>query len=461
MFTDSTTEKDKLGQLILKTGRLTPVELMKAEKKRRSIWPWRLAQKNRKFGEILLSMGAISRTELKEFLEFQTRHRVLSAMGATKGKYVFYEETVNRYTLTDIPIQINSQDIVFEGIKRHATPRMLKDFYEKARNSWPLGLHSEWRKVPISLSTRDAYVLTRLEDSRGIDDVIKSSSLTEDETIRALFALFCCGVLNIPSQSRETFLELDKLEKSHLVWNEITTPEEERSNFQVITPPLQDLPLLQEPFSQLSNAFRLLWANLKTMYEAEGMQVFCITSSDMQEGKSFIACNLALACAENPDYKILLMDGDLHHPTVHELLNLHYSPGLSDYLEDALKELPSLPQPRIYKYNRLHVLTSGSPVPNPVELLGTAAMKDLLEKLKEEFQIIILDTPPYLPIVDTKVLTEAADGTLIVVRENSSKLPDLKKVMVELNPANLIGFIYNNKRMPNKEKRYGSYYYHR
>jgi capsular exopolysaccharide synthesis family protein len=459
VHTDSSREEERLGNLILKNGRLSRVQLARAERRRQGVPILRRFLPEKRFGEILLSMGAISRAELKGFLEYQMKQRMLGMFAIGAGHYEFHLEDINRFLLTDIPIQANTREILFEGIKLHVNPRYLKDFYDRIRNAWPIRLRSELKSVSMSLSSKDAYILTRLEGSRGIDDVLRSCNLPHDETLRTLLGLFCCDVLTIADLQRPEVLRLNELRSQEIETETTGTGDTARQLKLVSAVTPGQVPMLQEPHSRVSNSFRLLWAKLRAFHEADNRQVFCVTSGDVQEGKSFLAVNLALACAESPDHKVLLVDGDLHNPTVHKLLGLSLGTGLSDYLAEAIPDRSASAPVRIFRIQRLHVLTAGTPLFNLTELIGSGALKELLQRLRMEFQIIIVDTPPFLPLVDTKILTDLSDGILLSVRSGVSTLPNVRRVVKELDARKIIGFVYDDVEIPGWQKQYGHYYY--
>lgn len=459
VHSDSTREDERLGTLILRKGRLSKGQLIKAEKRRQGVPLLRRFMPEKRFGEILLSMGVISRTELKGFLEYQTKQRLLHLFTIASGRFELNIHEINRYGLTDIPIQVDIREILFEGVKQHVPPRSLKAFYDLVRNAWPVRLRNELKNVSLSLASKDAYILTRLEGACGIDDVLRSCNLPHDETLRSLFALFCCDVLAIADVQRQDFLKIDELRAAEIEI-ETAAPSDSARQLKLVPPTVPgQVPMLQEPFTPVANSFRLLWTKLRALHTEQQRQVFCLTSGDTEEGKSFLAVNLALACAENPDYKVLLVDGDLHNPSIHKILGLSIEPGLSELLSETNPERAAAQPIRVFKVQRLHVLTAGAPTFNITELAGSAVLRDLLQRLRREYEIIIVDTPPFLPLVDTKILTDLSDGILIAARQGVTRRPDLQRLIKELESKKILGFVFDDVRESRPKKRYGQYYY--
>ncbi len=169
--------------------------------------------------------------------------------------------------------------------------------------------------------------------------------------------------------------------------------------------------------------------------------------------------------------KVLLLDADLRKPTIHKKLNLSNQIGLTDGIVHKLP-LPEV----IQKINdHLHVMTAGKIPPNPAEIVGSEAMGQLLKQLKEEYDYIIIDTPPVLSVTDPQLLALKADGTLLVVREGMAKhklvlaaYKELEKVQVnivglaayqelEKVQATIVGTVLND--CEEKTKGYSKYYY--
>ncbi len=449
-------DQDRLGNLARKLGKANPDIMKRANRRRRFELLFGGLRRTRRFGEILVSLGALTEKELKTLLEVQVRERTLTFFALREGEFEFVEESPLFEDIPEIILEVPTRDIVYEGIKAHVPPNLLTEFYFHARHARPQHLKQDWEKIPLSLPTRDAFLLTRLEFSPTIEEVRASSAMGEEETLRTLFALFCFDLLRIPGDLRQRILGPDAVEVSARPPAAVASPRP------VPKPPLPDtecfLPLISEPFSFVSNNFRLLWAQLRPIKTAQGKQILCITSSTPQEGKTFVTANLALACAENPDCRVLLIDADLRHPAIHSHLQIPSAPGLSDYLQDAMTHKTPVPGPAVRRVKRLDIVTAGSIIPNPPELLGSSVMKQLLAKVRKEYDVILIDTPPSLPIVDTKILMDLSDGVLMVVRQNFSRTSVLLEALSGLSPEQFLGFVFNDCHEIGKQYASGSYY---
>ncbi|MFK7739605.1 MAG: CpsD/CapB family tyrosine-protein kinase [Planctomycetota bacterium] len=144
-----------------------------------------------------------------------------------------------------------------------------------------------------------------------------------------------------------------------------------------------------------------------------------VTSAVRGEGKTVSALNLAMAFAELERQRVVLVDADLRRPGCERYLNLNAEAGLTDVL------LGRAPVERLLRpagYRNMMLLGAGTKVENPAEVLGSSRLDELLQRLKENFQYVVIDTPPVLPSTDAGVLSAGADGSILVVRlERSNK----------------------------------------
>lgn len=167
----------------------------------------------------------------------------------------------------------------------------------------------------------------------------------------------------------------------------------------------------------IAEAFRKLRTNLHFLSVDNPPRVIVVTSSVPNEGKSVTAINIALALAE-AEHSVLLVDGDMRRPSVDKYLNLTRSVGFSTVLSGAAPLADVLQETA---FPRLTVLTAGATPPNPSELLGSLAAKRLLGELREQFDYVIIDSPPLLAVTDGAVLAASADGALMMARFGQTK----------------------------------------
>ena len=198
--------------------------------------------------------------------------------------------------------------------------------------------------------------------------------------------------------------------------------------------------------------FRTLRSRLYQLREATPLKRILVTSALAAEGKTFVATNLAQAIAREKERKVLLIDGDLRSPALHQPLGAALTPGLSDYLRGQASD------PEIIQHGQegnLCFIPAGNPGSDPSELLSNGALEKLLERLSPLFDWVIIDSPPCLPVADANVLAGLCDGVLLVLRARSTPSAAADKARKELQKRRVIGVVMNAVEEP---ETYGGYY---
>jgi capsular exopolysaccharide synthesis family protein len=199
--------------------------------------------------------------------------------------------------------------------------------------------------------------------------------------------------------------------------------------------------LRSEPNSVSSESVRRLRTNLQFVDVVNRAKSVVITSSIGDEGKSTIAINLAVAFADT-GARVILIDADLRRPSVAQYLGIEGSVGLTTVLIGRA-DVEDIVQP--FGTSTLNVLPTGPIPPNPSELLGSPAMGGLLDRLTATYDIVLLDSPPLLPVTDAAVLSKLAGGLLLVVGADRIHRPQLQETLVSLETAgsNVFGIVLN------------------
>jgi succinoglycan biosynthesis transport protein ExoP len=212
-----------------------------------------------------------------------------------------------------------------------------------------------------------------------------------------------------------------------------------------------------QPRSPVSEAFRALRTNLEFSSVDSPIKTILVTSSGEGEGKTTIASNLAIILSQGGK-KVLLLDADLRRPNVHKQFSIPNRVGLSDLIRGRLDVGDVVQVPENNK--KLSIITSGSLPPNPAELLGSSRMGAILDSLKNQFDVIVVDTPPML-VSDAQILSSRVDGMLFVIRPGKTHIDVAKSPLEELKRigARVIGVVLN--RIPrNRGYYYGGYRYY-
>jgi capsular exopolysaccharide synthesis family protein len=194
------------------------------------------------------------------------------------------------------------------------------------------------------------------------------------------------------------------------------------------------------PKSPAAEQYRQLRTRLSHAEGASNLRTVLITSPQKGEGKSVTSANLALTMAQELQRRVIIVEADLRKPSLQELFGLPPGPGLSDYLAGAaeLKDVM-----RFLPDHNLTVIPAGSAPTNPAELLGSTAMRRLLDQLRTRYDRVLLDTPPVLPLADVAVLAPLVDGTLMVVRAGVTPKPAIENALRAFDSSRLLGVVLN------------------
>ncbi|MFD1536115.1 polysaccharide biosynthesis tyrosine autokinase [Nonomuraea guangzhouensis] len=216
-------------------------------------------------------------------------------------------------------------------------------------------------------------------------------------------------------------------------------------------------PLIVRPRgrSSRSEAFRSLRTNLQFIGVDRQPKSLVITSCLPNEGKSSTSSNLAITLAQ-AGWRVLLIDGDLRRPRIPTYLGIEGAVGLTDVLIGKAR-LDQVIQP--WGEPRLFVLPSGQIPPNPSELLGSRGMRNLLDQVVSDYDMVIIDAPPLLPVTDAATLSAICDGVLLVARYGKTRQEHILRGTELLSSINarIVGTVMNF--VPAKASRYDGYGY--
>ena len=239
---------------------------------------------------------------------------------------------------------------------------------------------------------------------------------------------------------------------------DIETPTVDLNRFPtlpVTLPPDSKLVCLTAPESFGAEKFRFLGVRLRQLQHSRPFKRVLITSTIPEEGKSTVSANLAAILARKQQPKILLLEGDLRRPSLGRQFGLGRIPGLSEWLKGERR-----PIEHIYRLEgpNLWFLPAGHPPENPLELMQSGRLTELMQQLDAWFDWIIIDSPPILPLADTSVWARLAEGILLVTREGTTKKRMLQRGVQALEQSKLIGAVVNssaNTDHSNYYQRYG------
>jgi polysaccharide biosynthesis transport protein len=225
---------------------------------------------------------------------------------------------------------------------------------------------------------------------------------------------------------------------------------------QVDVEPESRIVFFSDPRSPGADRFRYLRMRLRELWDAGKLRSLLITSPQPQDGKSTVALNLATALAEKGKRTVLLIEADLHHPTLGIQLGLKNLPGLAECLEDDVHPLSVV---RRIEPLGWYLLPSGATERNPTDLLQPGVLASVMAKLSPHFDWIVFDAPPLGPITDAISLARFADASLMIVRAGRTPREAVEEAFKLLGPKHVLGVVLNGLEGLDKVySKYRAYY---
>jgi capsular exopolysaccharide synthesis family protein len=194
------------------------------------------------------------------------------------------------------------------------------------------------------------------------------------------------------------------------------------------------------PQSLAAEQYRALRTRIKQAENGRAVRAIVITSPNKGDGKSLTAANLALTMAQEFQQRVLLIDADLRRPAVHNLFGMPAGPGLADVLMGAMELSQALVK---VEHHHMTLLPAGSVPHHPAELLGSAAMRRVLDSLRARYDRILIDMPPVAPLADLHIVAPMADGLLMIVRAGVTPRPAIERALSGLDMSKVLGLVLN------------------
>lgn len=207
-----------------------------------------------------------------------------------------------------------------------------------------------------------------------------------------------------------------------------------------------------------TEAYRVIRTSIQFAQAGKELKTLAVTSCTPNEGKSMTIANLAVVLTQ-AGKSVLLLDCDMRNPTVHKNFNLSNKVGLSSCISMGTALSDAVQKTSI---EGLYALTGGVIPPNPSELLGSEQMKNVLQRAKEQYDYVLIDTPPVMPVTDALIVSRFVDGMILVIASAEIKVEmarDVKNQLVNAG-ANILGVVLNKVRSEHHGYGYGYYYYY-
>jgi capsular exopolysaccharide synthesis family protein len=202
------------------------------------------------------------------------------------------------------------------------------------------------------------------------------------------------------------------------------------------------------PASFAAEQYQGLRLTIERMSRTNGAQVIAVTSPAAGEGKTVTSINLAGALAREAQGRVLLIDADLRRPAVARSLGMDDGDtnGLADIISDPQGQLAAAAR-GIGAFN-LSVVPAGSPGPAVHKVLRSPRLEQVLQDARKQFDVIVIDTPPLLPVFDSALLSRLVDGLLIVVAANQTPRKLLGEALNLVDPDKVMGIVFNRDDRP-------------
>lgn len=207
-----------------------------------------------------------------------------------------------------------------------------------------------------------------------------------------------------------------------------------------------------------TEAYRVIRTSIQFAQAGKELKTLAFTSCTPNEGKSMTIANLAVVLTQ-AGKSVLLLDCDMRNPTVHKNFGLSNKLGLSSCISMGTALSDAVQKTSI---EGLYALTGGVIPPNPSELLGSEQMKNVLQRVKEQYDYVLIDTPPVMPVTDALIVGRFVDGMILVIASAEVKVEMARDVKKQLQHAgaNILGVVLNKVRSEHHGYGYGYYYYY-
>jgi capsular exopolysaccharide synthesis family protein len=266
----------------------------------------------------------------------------------------------------------------------------------------------------------------------------------------ALLGLATAFILDLMNRSVKTLKEAKEL-FGYTVLGTIPNFYKGESSKNEREPRLPRIITRDTPHAAISDAYRMLQANLKFLNSDKALKTIVVTSSVAKEGKSEISANLATVMAQ-AGRRVLLVDADMRHPIQHHIWDIINAAGLSNILvnQTELDQVTQEVMPNLF------ILPSGTIPPNPVAILDSKRMSDLIQEFAHHYDFVIFDAPPLVGIVDPVVLGKMTDGILLVVRPGIVSLNSAKtaKEFLTQSGQTVLGMVVNGVNVKDEPDSY-------
>jgi len=403
---------------------------------------------------LAISVEAHSPEEAREIADEVARQLILLSPTAMQSQEELETQQFMRQRIETLQAKIETgqrrllalEEAMAEGISPQQMEQQQKEIntLENLITEWE-NLHAQL--IIVAESRKSPNYLTIIEPAQASSRPIRPQPLLYMTVAGAVGLLLTLGIILLLEFVDDTFKSADDLDRSLNLTVLGVIGRIKGKDYE------EKLIALQDPFSPVAEAYRILQSNIEFMNMDQPISSIVVTSPSSGEGKSITAANMGLIMAQ-AGLKTIIVDADLRRPMQHHIFQIPNSKGLAELLQSP--ELDICDKLRNTKMENLQILTSGDLPSNPVGLLRSQRMQQLLAKLTELADMVIFDSPPVAMITDAAILSNRTDGAVLVIDSSQTRINTARQAISNLQRANanLLGGIFN--RVVNKEE--GHYY---
>ena len=402
----------RLGDYLVKAGYLTARDIQSVLKSAQ--------RKHALFGEAAVRERHLEPVELAEVVRRQSLELLQHVL-------------TNDFSIDDFTNSVRSfytpANITFAGLFLELCRNNAKSFEASGTRTVVLRSGQDLSELPWY--PEELGVLRELTHPTTVAGLVASTGMKETPLRRILGVFDQLGIIELKSENEFLSEHVAIVKRSGFPFDGLIPV---ISNAVVS----DKLEVLKNSSSFISEQFR----NLKVrINESDNpAQVMIVSSPENGDGKSLVSANLALSYSLEVARRVIIVDCDLRNPTLHRYLGVTEGPGLLQYLSNGRLA----PHCYVRRLENLFFLTSGGIAENPIELLSLRRMKDLIEYLKNDFDTIILDAPPFSPIADARIVTALSDGCIMVIRRGKTSYRSIEGAFRVIDQAKLLGIVFND-----------------
>ncbi len=412
----STRPNFQLGQFIVSQGFADPagVKMLAEEGKKKRLL----------IGQTALDRKVVDPQELQEVVREQVAEVLTYAL---KSEYEVQSFTESA-PVFEASAQVDLDRLLLELARRNFAaftpgPNQLLVLREGGDSLW----HLPW--FPQELS-----VLSLLNSPRSIPELMELSGVDYQPLLKILSVFDTLQLLTITEMASDKEAQTTSLARREAFPFEAFVP--------VISPAglHKKLEIFTDEQSLVSEQFKSLKIRIAELTRNKPMRVMAVSSAQPEDGKSLVSSNLAASLSRDTGRRVVLIDCDLRNPSIHRYFGTGVEPGLLGFLRGDIQQ----PFCFMRRLERLYLMTAGGYSASPVEMLSMEKMKNLVDYLKEEFDTIVLDCPPFGPISDAQIISGMADGLVLVTRSGKTTYGNIEKAFRSINREKLIGVVFND-----------------